>query len=165
MKYPRIGHGIDVHRFGEGDSITLAGVKISHHQGLIAHSDGDVALHALCDALLGALALGDIGKHFPDTDMTYKNADSRVLLRRVFALVEAKGYQLGNCDVTILAEKPKLAPHIALMQQRIAEDLATSIENVSIKATTTEKLGFVGRQEGIEAHAVVCLIPKEDWQD
>lgn len=165
MKYPRIGHGIDVHRFGEGDSVTLAGVKIAHSHGLIAHSDGDVALHALCDALLGALALGDIGKHFPDTDMTYKNADSRVLLRRVFALVEAKGYQLGNCDVTILAEKPKLAPHISLMQQHIAEDLATIVENVSIKATTTEKLGFVGRQEGIEAHAVVCLIPKENWQD
>ncbi|PTQ88328.1 2-C-methyl-D-erythritol 2,4-cyclodiphosphate synthase [Agitococcus lubricus] len=159
MKYPRIGHGIDVHRFGEGGSITLAGVNIAHSQGLVAHSDGDVALHALCDALLGALALGDIGKHFPDTDMAYKNADSRVLLRRVFALVQEKGYQLGNCDLTILAEKPKLAPHIALMQQRIAEDLASTSDSVSIKATTTEKLGFVGRQEGIEAHAVVLLVP------
>ena len=159
MKYPRIGHGIDVHRFGEGDSVTLGGVNITHSHGLIAHSDGDVALHALCDALLGALALGDLGKHFPDTDNRYKNADSRVLLRRVFALIQAQGYQLGNCDLTILAEKPKLAPHIGLMQQRIAEDLATSKNNVSIKATTTEKLGFVGRQEGIEAHAVVFLLP------
>ncbi len=162
MKYPRIGHGIDVHRFGEGDSVTLGGVNITHSHGLIAHSDGDVALHALCDALLGALALGDIGKHFPDTDNRYKNADSRVLLRRVFALIQAQGYQLGNCDLTILAEKPKLAPHISLMQQRIAEDLATNKNNVSIKATTTEKLGFVGRQEGIEAHAVVFLLPIDE---
>lgn len=162
MKYPRIGHGIDVHRFGEGDSVTLGGVNIAHSHGLIAHSDGDVALHALCDALLGALALGDIGKHFPDTDNRYKNADSRVLLRRVFALIQAQGYQLGNCDLTILAEKPKLAPHISLMQQRIAEDLATTHHNVSIKATTTEKLGFVGRQEGIEAHAVVFLLPIDE---
>jgi len=162
MKYPRIGHGIDVHRFGEGDSVTLGGVNITHSHGLIAHSDGDVALHALCDALLGALALGDIGKHFPDTDNSYKNADSRVLLRRVFALIQAQGYQLGNCDLTILAEKPKLAPHISLMQQRIAEDLATNKNNVSIKATTTEKLGFVGRQEGIEAHAVVFLLPIDE---
>lgn len=162
MKYPRIGHGIDVHRFGEGDAVTLGGVKIAHSHGLIAHSDGDVALHALCDALLGALALGDIGKHFPDTDNNYKNADSRVLLRHVFALIQQQGYQVGNCDLTILAEKPKLAPHISLMQQRIAEDLATSQNNVSIKATTTEKLGFVGRQEGIEAHAVVFLLPIDE---
>jgi 2-C-methyl-D-erythritol 2,4-cyclodiphosphate synthase len=159
MKYPRIGHGIDVHRFGEGDVVTLGGVKIPHTHGLIAHSDGDVALHALCDALLGALALGDIGKHFPDTDNAYKNADSRVLLRQVFALVQSKGYQLGNCDLTILAEKPKLAGFINTMQQCIAADLQSSPEQVSIKATTTEKLGFVGRQEGIEAHAVVFLVP------
>ena len=159
MKYLRIGHGIDVHRFGEGDVVTLGGVKIPHTHGLIAHSDGDVALHALCDALLGALALGDIGKHFPDTDNAYKNADSRVLLRQVFALVQSKGYQLGNCDLTILAEKPKLAGFINTMQQCIAADLQSSPEQVSIKATTTEKLGFVGRQEGIEAHAVVFLVP------
>jgi 2-C-methyl-D-erythritol 2,4-cyclodiphosphate synthase len=159
MKYPRIGHGIDVHRFGEGDVVTLGGVKIPHTHGLIAHSDGDVALHALCDALLGALALGDIGKHFPDTDNAYKNADSRVLLRQVFALVQSKGYQLGNCDLTILAEKPKLAGFINTMQQCIAADLQSTPEQVSIKATTTEKLGFVGRQEGIEAHAVVFLVP------
>lgn len=159
MKYPRIGHGIDIHRFGEGDVVTLGGVKIPHTHGLIAHSDGDVALHALCDALLGALALGDIGKHFPDTDNAYKNADSRVLLRQVFALVQSKGYQLGNCDLTILAEKPKLAGFINTMQQCIAADLQSTPEQVSIKATTTEKLGFVGRQEGIEAHAVVFLVP------
>lgn len=159
MKYPRIGHGIDVHRFGEGEFVTLGGVKIPHTHGLIAHSDGDVALHALCDALLGALALGDIGKHFPDTDNAYKNADSRALLRKVFALVKSKGYQLGNCDLTILAEKPKLAGFISAMQQCIAADLQSSLEQVSIKATTTEKLGFVGRQEGIEAHAVVFLVP------
>lgn len=159
--WPRIGHGIDVHRFGDGDSVTLAGVNIPHSHGLIAHSDGDVALHALCDAMLGALALGDIGKHFPDTDSTYKNADSRVLLRRVFALVQSKGYQIGNCDITILAERPKLAPHISLMQERIAADLVVPVDCVSIKATTTEKLGFVGRQEGVEAHAVVMLVPAE----
>lgn len=159
MSFPRIGHGVDVHRFGEGDSITLAGVSIPHSHGLVAHSDGDVAIHALCDALLGALALGDIGKHFPDTDAAYKNADSRVLLRKVMSLVQQRGYQLGNCDITVLAERPKLAPHISLMQQRLAEDLAANTDCVSIKATTTEKLGFVGRQEGIEAHAVVLLVP------
>lgn len=159
MSFPRIGHGVDVHRFGEGDSITLAGVSIPHSHGLVAHSDGDVAIHALCDALLGALALGDIGKHFPDTDAAYKNADSRVLLRKVMSLVQQRGYQLGNCDITVLAERPKLAPHISLMQQRLAEDLTVSTDCVSVKATTTEKLGFVGRQEGIEAHAVVLLVP------
>ena len=122
------------------------------------HIPGDVALHALCDAMLGALALGDIGKHFPDTDAAYENADSRILLRHVVALVRSKGYQVGNCDVTVLAERPKLAPHIALMQERVATDLGITTDCVSIKATTTEKLGFVGRQEGIEAHAVVLLM-------
>ena len=160
MSFPRIGHGIDVHCFGDGDSVTLAGVTIPHSHGLVAHSDGDVALHALCDAMLGALALGDIGKHFPDTDAAYENADSRILLRHVVALVRSKGYQVGNCDVTILAERPKLAPHIALMQERVAADLGITTDCVSIKATTTEKLGFVGRQEGIEAHAVVLLMPQ-----
>ena len=160
MSFPRIGHGIDVHCFGDGDSVTLAGVTIPHSHGLVAHSDGDVALHALCDAMLGALALGDIGKHFPDTDAAYENADSRVLLRHVVALVRSKGYQVGNCDVTMLAERPKLAPHIALMQERVAADLGITTDCVSIKATTTEKLGFVGRQEGIEAHAVVLLMPQ-----
>ena len=160
MSFPRIGHGIDVHCFGDGDSVTLAGVTIPHSHGLVAHSDGDVALHALCDAMLGALALGDIGKHFPDTDAAYENADSRILLRHVVALVRSKGYQVGNCDVTMLAERPKLAPHIALMQERVATDLGITTDCVSIKATTTEKLGFVGRQEGIEAHAVVLLMPQ-----
>ncbi len=160
MSFPRIGHGIDVHCFGDGDSVTLAGVTIPHSHGLVAHSDGDVALHALCDAMLGALALGDIGKHFPDTDAAYENADSRILLRHVVALVRSKGYQVGNCDVTVLAERQKLDPHIALIQERVATDLGITTDCVSIKATTTEKLGFVGRQEGIEAHAVVLLMPQ-----
>ena|SRR6218665_791102 len=157
--FPRIGHGIDVHRFGPGDHVTLGGVKIPHDQGLVAHSDGDVALHALCDAILGALALGDIGKHFPDTDANYSGADSRGLLRHVVKLMQAQGYTLGNADITVLAERPKLAPHIELMSQRIAEDTGVDAAQVSVKATTTEKLGFVGRREGIEAHAVVMLFP------
>lgn len=161
MKYPRIGHGIDVHRFGEGDHVTIGGVKIPHEQGLVAHSDGDVALHALCDAILGALAMGDIGHHFPDTDASYKGADSRVLLRHVVSLLPARGYRVGNADITVLAERPKMAPHIALMRERIAEDMGVTADDVSVKATTTEKLGFVGRREGIEAHAVVMLLPLE----
>lgn len=160
-KYPRIGHGIDVHRFGVGDFVTLGGVQIAHSHGLVAHSDGDVALHALCDALLGALALGDIGKHFPDTDAAYRGIDSRQLLRHVVALIQKHGYQVGNCDITVLAERPKLAPHIGVMQTHIAADLGVMPDCVSVKATTTEKLGFVGRQEGIEAHAVVLLMPIE----
>ncbi|MDQ8037929.1 MAG: 2-C-methyl-D-erythritol 2,4-cyclodiphosphate synthase [Pedobacter sp.] len=157
--FPRIGHGIDVHRFGPGDHVTLGGVKIPHDQGLVAHSDGDVALHALCDAILGALALGDIGKHFPDTDANFSGADSRGLLRHVIKLMQAQGYTLGNADITVLAERPKLAPHIELMRQRIAEDAGVDASQISVKATTTEKLGFVGRREGIEAHAVVMLFP------
>lgn len=156
---PRIGHGVDVHRFGPGDFITMAGVRIAHDAGLVAHSDGDVALHALSDALLGALALGDIGKHFPDTDAQYAGADSRVLLRHVMGLVSANGYQVANVDVTIMAQAPKMAPHIAAMRAAIADCLAISVDAVSVKATTTEKLGFVGRQEGIEVHAVVLLWP------
>lgn len=158
-KFPRIGHGIDVHRFGEGDHVTLGGVKIPHEQGLVAHSDGDVALHALCDALLGALAMGDIGHHFPDSDTSYKGADSRVLLRHVVSLLPARGYRVGNADITILAERPKMAPHIALMRERIAVDMGVTADDISVKATTTEQLGFVGRREGIEAHAVVMLLP------
>lgn len=158
-KFPRIGHGIDVHRFGEGDHVTLGGVKIPHEQGLVAHSDGDVALHALCDALLGALAMGDIGHHFPDSDASYKGADSRVLLRHVVSLLPARGYRVGNADITILAERPKMAPHIALMRERIAGDMGVTADDISVKATTTEQLGFVGRREGIEAHAVVMLLP------
>lgn len=157
--FPRVGHGIDVHKFGDGDAVTLGGVKIAHDQGLVAHSDGDVALHALADALLGALALGDIGKHFPDTDQAYAGADSRALLRHVLTLVLNQGYTVGNVDITVLAERPKLALHIALMRERIADDLNILPSQVSVKATTTEQLGFVGRREGIEAHAVVMLWP------
>lgn len=158
-RLPRMGHGIDVHRFGLGDHVTLGGVVIPHDQGLVAHSDGDVALHALADALLGALALGDIGQHFPDTDIAYQGADSRALLRHVLTLVQNQGYCVGNADITVLAERPKLATHIPLMRERIAADLNILPTQVSVKATTTEQLGFVGRREGIEAHAVVMLWP------
>ena len=154
----RIGHGYDVHRFGEGDFITLGGVRIPHKHGLVAHSDGDVLLHALSDALLGACALGDIGKHFPDTDPTFKGADSRVLLRLVLGLVQAKGYVVGNVDATIVAQAPKMAPHIQSMRERIAEDLGVELDQVNVKATTTEKLGFTGREEGIAVHAVALLV-------
>ncbi|HTN29409.1 MAG TPA: 2-C-methyl-D-erythritol 2,4-cyclodiphosphate synthase [Pseudomonas sp.] len=155
----RIGHGYDVHRFGEGDFITLGGVRIPHKFGLVAHSDGDVLLHALSDALLGAVALGDIGKHFPDTDPTFKGADSRVLLRQVLTLVREKGWQVGNVDTTIVAQAPKMAPHIQTMRERIAEDLQVTLDQVNVKATTTEKLGFTGREEGIAVHAVALLLP------
>lgn len=155
----RIGHGFDVHRFGEGDFITLGGVRIPHRFGLVAHSDGDVVLHALSDALLGAVALGDIGKHFPDTDPTFKGADSRVLLRHVVGLVRGKGWRVGNVDLTILAQAPKMAPHIQAMRACIAEDLRAEPDQVNVKATTTETLGFVGREEGIAVHAVALLLP------
>jgi len=155
----RIGHGFDVHRFGEGDFITLGGVRIPHRFGLVAHSDGDVVLHALSDALLGAAALGDIGRHFPDTDPTFKGADSRALLRHVVRLVRDKGWQVGNVDLTILAQAPKMAPHIPVMRERIAEDLQVGLDQVNVKATTTERLGFVGREEGIAVHAVALLLP------
>jgi 2-C-methyl-D-erythritol 2,4-cyclodiphosphate synthase len=154
----RIGHGYDVHRFGDGDSIVLGGVRIPHKYGLVAHSDGDVVLHALSDALLGAAALGDIGKHFPDTDPDFKGADSRVLLRHVVSLIHEKGWVAGNVDVTIAAQAPKMAPHIEAMRALIAEDLDVSIDQVNVKATTTERLGFVGREEGIEVHAVALLL-------
>lgn len=156
----RIGHGYDVHRFGEGDFITLGGLRIAHDRGLVAHSDGDVVLHALTDAVLGAAALGDIGRHFPDTDPQFKGADSRVLLRHALSLVHAKGWQVGNVDVTIAAQAPKLAPHIETMCERVAADLQVARDQVNIKATTTEKLGFVGRQEGIAVHAVALLLPR-----
>lgn len=158
--WPRIGQGIDIHRFTEGDHVVLCGVRIAHDQGILAHSDGDVALHALCDALLGALSLGDIGKHFPDTDEQYRGADSRVLLRHVMSLVRARGYEVGNVDMTVLAERPKLAPHIEAMRSNVAEDLGISPDDVGIKATTAEKLGFVGRREGILAQAVALLVPE-----
>lgn len=154
----RIGQGLDVHAFEEGDFVTLAGVKIPHTHGLKAHSDGDVVLHALSDALLGALALGDIGQHFPDTDPQYKGADSRVLLKHVYALIQAKGYQLNNADITVACERPKLAPHNLTMRQSIADVMGVNVEQISLKATTTEKLGFTGRQEGILASAVVLLV-------
>ncbi|BCD84314.1 2-C-methyl-D-erythritol 2,4-cyclodiphosphate synthase [Pseudomonas solani] len=154
----RIGHGYDVHRFGEGDFITLGGVRIPHTFGLIAHSDGDVLLHALSDALLGAAALGDIGKHFPDTDPQFKGADSRALLRHVLVQVRNKGWKVGNVDATIVAQAPKMAPHIETMRALIAEDLGVELDQVNVKATTTEKLGFTGREEGIAVHAVALLL-------
>jgi 2-C-methyl-D-erythritol 2,4-cyclodiphosphate synthase len=153
----RVGQGYDVHRFNDGDHIILGGVKIPYEQGLEAHSDGDVVLHALCDALLGAAALGDIGKHFPDTDPEFKGADSRVLLRHVYRIVQDKGYNLGNADITIVAQAPKMAPHIPAMCDNIAADLQVDLNQVNVKATTTEKLGFEGRKEGIAVHAVVLI--------
>jgi 2-C-methyl-D-erythritol 2,4-cyclodiphosphate synthase len=153
----RIGQGYDVHRFKEGDHIILGGVSIPYEQGLEAHSDGDVILHALCDALLGAAALGDIGKHFPDTDPEFKGADSRALLRHVYGIVQQKGYVLGNADITIIAQAPKMAPHIPAMCQNIMDDLKVTIDQINVKATTTEKLGFEGRKEGIAVHAVVLI--------
>ena len=153
----RIGHGFDVHRFGEGDHVVLGGVKIPHSQGLLAHSDGDVLLHALSDALLGACALGDIGQHFPDTDERFRGIDSRELLRRVYALLKQQGFQLANADITLVAQAPKVAAYTAAMVQTIAKDLECDENQVNIKATTTEGLGFEGRKEGIAAHAVVLL--------
>jgi 2-C-methyl-D-erythritol 2,4-cyclodiphosphate synthase len=153
----RIGQGYDVHRFQDDGDVILGGVKIPYEKGLEAHSDGDVVLHALSDALLGAAALGDIGKHFPDTDPEFKGADSRVLLRHVYGIVQQKGYQLVNADITIIAQAPKMAPHIVSMCKNIAEDLQVEIDCINVKATTTEKLGFEGRKEGIAVQAVVLL--------
>ncbi|WP_170915112.1 2-C-methyl-D-erythritol 2,4-cyclodiphosphate synthase [Enterovibrio nigricans] len=153
----RIGHGFDVHKFGGEGPVIIGGVSVPYEQGLIAHSDGDVALHAVCDALLGAIAAGDIGRHFPDTDAEWKGADSRFLLRDVYEKVKAKGYVIGNLDVTILAQAPKMAPHIEAMCAAIAEDLETDINNINVKATTTERLGFTGRKEGIACEAVVII--------
>ncbi|MGY8900421.1 MAG: 2-C-methyl-D-erythritol 2,4-cyclodiphosphate synthase [Paraglaciecola sp.] len=153
----RIGHGYDVHKFGDSGPIMICGVEIEHEQGLLAHSDGDVALHALCDALLGALALGDIGKHFPDTDAQFKGADSRELLRHIMTLVQQQGYQIGNLDLTIVAQAPKMSPHIQAMRENISQDVNAKLNQVNVKATTTEKLGFAGRKEGIACYAVVLL--------
>ena len=153
----RIGHGYDVHAFGPGDKIVIGGVVIPHHHGLIAHSDGDVLLHALCDALLGAAALGDIGKHFPDTDMQYRNADSRSLLRMVYAKVNQAGWRIANADMTIVAQAPRMATYIPHMSETIAVDLQCELNQINVKATTTERLGFVGREEGIACYAVVLL--------
>jgi 2-C-methyl-D-erythritol 2,4-cyclodiphosphate synthase len=153
----RIGHGYDVHRFGDGDHVMLGGVRIAHERGVVAHSDGDVLLHALCDALLGACALGDIGKHFPDTDPAYRGIDSRELLRHTYQLVKARGYRLGNADLTLLAQAPRVAAHTQSMCERIAADLESPVDCINIKATTTEQLGFIGRKEGLAAYAVVLL--------
>ncbi|PNH93272.1 2-C-methyl-D-erythritol 2,4-cyclodiphosphate synthase [Vibrio diazotrophicus] len=154
----RIGHGFDVHKFGGEGPVIIGGVAVPYEQGLIAHSDGDVALHALCDALLGAIAAGDIGKHFPDTDDKWEGADSRELLKDVYHRVKESGYRLGNADVTIIAQAPKMAPHIEAMCAAIAQDLETDIGNINVKATTSERLGFTGRKEGIACEAVVLLM-------
>jgi 2-C-methyl-D-erythritol 2,4-cyclodiphosphate synthase len=153
----RVGQGYDVHRFNEGDHIILGGVKIPYEKGLEAHSDGDVVLHALADAILGAAALGDIGKHFPDTDPEFKGADSRVLLRHVYNIVQEKGYQLINADITIIAQAPKMLPYVPEMRANIAVDLLVDMDFINVKATTTEKLGFEGRKEGIAVQAVVLI--------
>ncbi len=157
----RVGQGIDVHRYGPGDHVVLCGVNIPYEQGIVAHSDGDVALHALADALLGALALGDIGQHFPDHDERWRGADSRMLLRHVMSMVSERGWQVGNADLTILAERPKIAPWIDSMKQNLAEDLRVATDVTSVKATTTERLGFVGRGEGIAVWASVLLYRQE----
>ena len=153
----RIGHGYDVHACGEGDHVMLAGVRIPNDVGLVAHSDGDVALHALCDALLGAAGLGDIGRHFPDTDDAFRGADSRGLLRDVVSQLAQAGWTVGNVDLTIVAQRPRLSDHIEQMRDVVAQDLGVERDCVNIKATTTERLGFVGRGEGIAAHAVALI--------
>lgn len=155
----RIGQGYDVHRFGDGDHLMICGVKVPYERGFIAHSDGDVAIHALCDALLGALALGDIGQHFPDTDAAYKGADSAGLLHHVCQLIGQHGYQLLNADITIIAQAPKLLPFREQMRQRLADIMQVTLAQLSVKATTTEQLGFEGRKEGIAAQAIVLLAP------
>lgn len=159
----RIGQGFDVHAFGPGDHVVLGGVRINHSHGLKAHSDGDVLLHALCDALLGALALGDIGHHFPPDDDAWADADSRDLLRAVIAMVNERGFRVANLDATLICEQPKMAPHIAAMRENIAADLSLEADSsvVSVKATTTEKLGFCGRGEGIAAQVVVLIYPSD----
>ena len=153
----RIGHGYDVHALGDGRRLVLGGVEIPHTKGCIAHSDGDVAIHALCDALLGAAALGDIGLHFPDTSDEFKGMDSRILLRRVTALLREKGYQIGNVDCTIRMQRPKLRPYIDRMRKELAETMLIGIDRVSVKATTTERLGFEGREEGVSVSAVALI--------
>ena len=155
----RIGQGFDVHEFGDGDHVMLGGVRIAHHRGVVAHSDGDVVLHALCDAMLGALALGDIGHHFPPSDARWRDADSREFVRHCRSLLAERGVVVGNADITVMAERPKVAPHVEAMRACIAADLGIAIGDVSVKATTTERLGFTGREEGIAAMAVCLLVP------
>jgi 2-C-methyl-D-erythritol 2,4-cyclodiphosphate synthase len=156
----RIGHGFDAHRFGEGDSVTIGGISIPHSQGLIAHSDGDVLIHAICDAILGAMTLGDIGKHFPDNDPVFKNIDSAELLKSVMQSANKKGYVVGNLDCTVIAQAPRLGAHISAMQTKLAGLLNVEVDAVNVKATTTEKMGYTGRGEGISAHAVVLMQPQ-----
>ena len=153
----RVGHGFDVHAFAENRRLIIGGVDIPYELGLAGHSDADVLLHAICDALLGAAGLGDIGRHFPDTDMAFAGIDSRILLRRVAEQLQQRGWQVANVDATVIAQAPKMAPHIARMTAHIADDLGIALDRVNVKATTTEKLGFTGRGEGIAAEAV-CLI-------
>lgn len=155
----KVGHGYDVHQLVEGRKLILGGVELVHSKGLLGHSDADVLLHAICDAIIGALGLGDIGQHFPDTDDKYCGVDSRLLLRHVTKLMQEQGFQIGNLDSTIIAQAPKLASHLPIMKNNIAADLGCAQQQINIKATTTEKLGFAGREEGIEAHAVVILVP------
>jgi 2-C-methyl-D-erythritol 2,4-cyclodiphosphate synthase len=155
----RIGHGFDVHAFGDGDHIVLGGVSVPHTRGLLAHSDGDVLVHALCDALLGAIAAGDIGRHFPDNDPANANIDSRILLRKVMAMVAQQGLVVANADITIVAQAPKMAAHVTAMVENLSADIRVEGSQLNIKATTTEGLGFAGREEGIAVHAVVLLCP------
>ena len=154
----RIGQGYDVHAFGEGDHVMLGGLRVPHERGVLAHSDGDVVLHALCDAMLGALALGDIGTHFPPSDARWKGADSRVFLRHCDALLRERGWRLGNADITVICERPKVGPHAQAMRELIAADLGVGIHDISVKATTSERLGFTGRGEGIAALAACLLV-------
>ena len=156
----RIGHGFDAHRFGTGDHVTIGGVRIGHSHGLEAHSDGDVLIHAICDALLGAAGLGDIGRHFPDSDQQYRGIDSRILLRRVRDALAERGLRVSNLDSTIVAQAPRMGPHIDAMCANIAQDMGVATERVNVKATTTERMGYIGRGEGIAAHAVVLLVPR-----
>lgn len=160
MKDFRIGHGYDVHALGEGRRLVLGGVEIPHERGCIAHSDGDVAIHAVCDALLGAVALGDIGLHFPDTSAEYENIDSRILLSRTAAKVREKGYEIGNIDCTIAMQRPKLRPYIDMMRRALAESMSVAVDRVSVKATTTERLGFEGEEKGVSATAVALVYEK-----
>lgn len=158
----RIGTGYDVHAFEQGRRLIIGGVEIPHERGLAGHSDADVLLHAITDAMLGALALGDIGKLYPDSSADFKDIDSRILLRDAFALIKSKGYAIGNLDAVIVAQRPKMAPYIDVMRENVAVDLETEISRISIKATTTERLGFEGREEGISSQAVVLLVKASD---
>lgn len=160
MKDFRIGHGYDVHALGDGRRLVLGGVEIPHERGCIAHSDGDVAIHAVCDALLGAVALGDIGLHFPDSSAEFENIDSRILLSRTAAKVREKGYEIGNIDCTIAMQRPKLRPYIDMMRRALAEAMSIAVDRVSVKATTTERLGFEGEEKGVSATAVALVYEK-----